>query len=103
MGQSNRHLDGGCRRGLLGHDYVGRSHRGNCSANAGALSFMPGGLGGTEVTMIVSMKLFATPLPIAVSATLVIQVATLWFAVLLGIIALSIRAKIPQLPSTVCT
>jgi uncharacterized membrane protein YbhN (UPF0104 family) len=63
---------------------------------------MPGGLGGTELTMIVSMKLFAIPLPIAVSATLVIQVLTLWFAVLLGIIALSIRAKIPQLPSAVC-
>jgi uncharacterized protein (TIRG00374 family) len=72
------------------------------STLAGALSFMPGGLGSTEVTMIVSMRLFAIPLPIAVSATLVIQVVTLWFAVLLGIIALSIRAKIPQLPSTVC-
>lgn len=32
---------------------------------------------------------------IAVSATLLIRLATLWFAVLLGIVALSIRAKIP--------
>jgi uncharacterized protein (TIRG00374 family) len=72
------------------------------STLAGALSFMPGGLGGTEVTMVVSMRLFAIPLPIAVSATLLIQVVTLWFAVLLGLIALSIRAKIPQVPSTVC-
>ena len=72
------------------------------STLAGALSFMPGGLGGTEVTMIMLLRLFAIPLPIAVSATLIIQVVTLWFAVLLGIIALSIRAKIPQLDSTDC-
>jgi glycosyltransferase 2 family protein len=72
------------------------------STLAGALSFMPGGLGGTEVTMIVLLRLFAIPLPIAVSATLLIQVVTLWFAVLLGSIALSIRAKTPPLDSTVC-
>lgn len=72
------------------------------STLAGALSFMPGGLGGTEVTMVMLLRLFAIPLPIAVSATLIIQVVTLWFAVLLGIIALSIRAKIPQLAPTAC-
>ena len=68
---------------------------------AGALSFMPGGLGGTEVTMMVLLRLFAIPLPIAISATLLIQVVTLWFAVLLGIAALSIRAKVPEVPATV--
>jgi uncharacterized protein (TIRG00374 family) len=68
---------------------------------AGALSFMPGGLGGTEVTMIVFLRLFAIPLPIAISATLLIQVVTLWFAVLLGIAALSIRAKVPEVPATI--
>jgi uncharacterized protein (TIRG00374 family) len=62
---------------------------------AGALSFMPGGLGGTEVTMIVLLRLFAVSLPVAVSATLLIQLATLWFAVLLGIIALSIGSRLP--------
>jgi uncharacterized protein (TIRG00374 family) len=68
---------------------------------AGALSFMPGGLGGTEVTMIVLLRLFAIPLPVTISATLLIQVVTLWFAVLLGIAALSIRAKTPEVPATV--
>jgi uncharacterized protein (TIRG00374 family) len=67
---------------------------------AGALSFMPGGLGGTEVTMIVLLRLFAVSLPVAVSATLLIQLATLWFAVLLGIVALSIRSRIPSGAST---
>ena len=62
---------------------------------AGALSFMPGGLGGTEVAMIVLLRLFAISLPVAVSATLLIQLATLWFAVLLGVIALAIRSRIP--------
>lgn len=65
------------------------------STLAGALSFMPGGLGGTEVTMIVLLRLFAVSLPVAVSATLLIQLATLWFAVLLGIVALSIRSRAP--------
>jgi uncharacterized membrane protein YbhN (UPF0104 family) len=60
---------------------------------AGALSLMPGGLGGTEATMVLLLRLFAVPLPIAVSATLLVQVATLWFAVFLGIVALSIKAK----------
>jgi glycosyltransferase 2 family protein len=62
---------------------------------AGALSFMPGGLGGSEAAMIVLLRLSGIPMPIAVSATLLIRLATLWFAVLLGIVALSIRAKIP--------
>lgn len=62
---------------------------------AGAVSFMPGGLGGSEATMLVLLRLYGTPLPIAVAATLLIQLTTLWFAVLLGIIALLIRVKIP--------
>jgi glycosyltransferase 2 family protein len=64
---------------------------------AGALSFMPGGLGGSEATMIVLLRMFGAPLPIAVSATLIIRLTTLWFAVLLGIAALSIRTKAPPL------
>lgn len=63
---------------------------------AGALSFMPGGLGGSEATMIILLKLLGVPLASAVAATLLIQLATLWFAVLLGIIALSIVTKLPR-------
>ncbi len=70
---------------------------------AGALSFMPGGLGGTEVTMVVLLRLFAVSLPVAVSATLLIQLATLWFAVLLGVIALSIRSRTPPAVSAAGT
>jgi uncharacterized protein (TIRG00374 family) len=59
----------------------------------GAASFLPGGLGGSEAAMIVLLRLTGVPLGVAVSATLLIRLATLWFAVLLGIIALSIRTK----------
>jgi uncharacterized protein (TIRG00374 family) len=59
---------------------------------AGALSFMPGGLGGSEAAMVLLLRMLRVPLSIAVAATLLIRAATLWFAVLLGIIALLARA-----------
>jgi uncharacterized membrane protein YbhN (UPF0104 family) len=55
---------------------------------AGALTFIPGGLGGTEATMLALLALLSVPLPIALSATLVIRVTTLWFAVALGFLVL---------------
>ncbi len=63
---------------------------------AGAVSFMPGGLGGSEATMVLLLTVCQVPLPTAVSATLVIRVATLWFAVFLGIVALAIRFRAPS-------
>ncbi len=63
---------------------------------AGAISFMPGGLGGSEATMIILLRLCGIPMTIAVSATLLIRAATLWFAVALGLVALSVRLKKPN-------
>lgn len=63
---------------------------------AGAISFMPGGLGGSEAMMIILLRVCGVPTGVAVSATLLIRAATLWFAVLLGVIALSIRVRIPD-------
>jgi uncharacterized membrane protein YbhN (UPF0104 family) len=68
---------------------------------AGAVSFMPGGLGGSEASMIVLLRISGVPLPLAVSATLLIRLATLWFAVLLGILALLVGSKIPTTMTTV--
>jgi uncharacterized protein (TIRG00374 family) len=62
---------------------------------AGALSFMPGGLGGSEAAMVLLLKMLGVPLSAAVAATLLIRLATLWFAVLLGIIALLTRSLSP--------
>lgn len=53
----------------------------------GALSFLPGGLGGTEATMTGLLVLQGMPLPQAIAATVIIRLATLWFAVLLGIVS----------------
>ena len=51
---------------------------------SGALSGLPGGLGGTEATSVALLVLQGVPLDIAVLATAIIRVATLWFAVLIG-------------------
>jgi uncharacterized membrane protein YbhN (UPF0104 family) len=56
---------------------------------AGALSFLPGGLGGTEAVMLLLLGGFGVPMDIAVPATVVIRVTTLWFAVLLGFAAMA--------------
>lgn len=52
---------------------------------AGALSFMPGGLGGAEATMVALLMWKGLLGPAAVAATLIIRLATLWFAVMIGI------------------
>lgn len=57
---------------------------------AGGLSFLPGGLGGTEAVMVSLLLWKAVPLPEAVAATVLIRLATLWFAVALGVAALAI-------------
>ena len=55
---------------------------------AGALSFLPGGLGGAEAVMISLLSLKGMPMPDAIAATVFIRLATLWFAVVIGILAL---------------
>lgn len=56
---------------------------------AGAIAMLPGGLGGTELTMRTMLTALggvsAAP---AAAATLLVRIATLWFAVLIGFIAL---------------
>lgn len=59
----------------------------------GALSFLPGGLGGTEATMIALLLLNDVAQPQAVAATVVIRLATLWFAVGLGAVALLVPQR----------
>ncbi|MDG4595306.1 MAG: lysylphosphatidylglycerol synthase transmembrane domain-containing protein [Candidatus Contendobacter sp.] len=51
---------------------------------AGALSFLPGGLGGTEAVMGVLLVAFGSDGAAAVAITLLCRIATLWFAVTLG-------------------
>ena len=51
---------------------------------AGGLTGAPGGLGGAEAAMVALLALDGVPFEIALPATLVIRVTTLWFAVLIG-------------------
>lgn len=53
----------------------------------GALSFIPGGLGSTEAVMVLLLVLLGADTPTAVAATLICRLATLWFAVLIGLVA----------------
>jgi uncharacterized protein (TIRG00374 family) len=55
---------------------------------AGAVTMLPGGLGATDASiafLLVSLKNISEN--IAVAATLIIRIATLWFAVIVGVIA----------------
>lgn len=69
------------------------------STIAGALSFLPGGLGVTEGGMaILLVRSGNIEQAVALAATLLIRLATLWFGVLLGIVLLTIaRGKIAKL------
>lgn len=70
------------------------------STIAGALSFLPGGLGVTEGGMaILLVRSGHLEEAVALAATLLIRLATLWFGVLLGVVLLGIaRGKIARLP-----
>jgi uncharacterized membrane protein YbhN (UPF0104 family) len=60
----------------------------------GALVLLPGGLGGTEVTMVVMLVQAGAAREFATAATLLTRVATLWFAVLLGALVLLGEAEV---------
>ncbi|MGD0960278.1 MAG: UbiA family prenyltransferase [Methylomonas sp.] len=60
----------------------------------GALSFLPGGLGGTEAVMIALLDTHGYPLPDAILLTLICRLLTLWFAVAIGWLAVfALRPK----------
>lgn len=66
----------------------------------GALSFLPGGLGSTEAVMLLLLLSLGVDNSNAVSATLICRVTTLWFAVILGLGALSFAERQRNLATT---
>ncbi len=50
----------------------------------GVLTFLPGGIGSTEATMVGLLTLLGVSSSISVPATVIIRFCTLWFAVILG-------------------
>ncbi len=60
---------------------------------AGAISFLPGGLGGAEAVMVGLLIWAGMPEAQAVAATVIIRFATLWFAVALGVLVLLLGGR----------
>lgn len=54
----------------------------------GAMTFLPAGIGGAELTLVNLFLLYDVPPSTAVAVTIVIRLCTLWFSVLLGMIIL---------------
>lgn len=54
----------------------------------GSIAMLPGGLGVTEASITGLLILLKIPKDISVASTFIIRVATLWFAVFIGIIAI---------------
>lgn len=52
----------------------------------GGATGLPGGLGGAEAVMVGLLNLQGVPLEVALPATLIIRITTLWFAILIGIL-----------------
>jgi glycosyltransferase 2 family protein len=56
------------------------------STIVGAVSMLPGGLGTTEGSLTALSIIAGVPKTIAIASTFIIRVATLWYAVILGVI-----------------
>lgn len=62
---------------------------------AGAVSFLPGGLGVADASMIGLIRVLGdTTRAAAAAATVLIRLATLWFAVALGLLGLAVEARV---------
>ncbi len=59
----------------------------------GVLSFLPGGLGGTEATMLSLLSLHGVPVGIALAFTVLMRLATLWLPVAVGFAVLPFALK----------
>ncbi|MFZ4406501.1 MAG: lysylphosphatidylglycerol synthase transmembrane domain-containing protein [Paracraurococcus sp.] len=58
------------------------------SAVAGAVSLLPGGLGAADLSLLGLLRLVEVPEAAAIVATILVRLATLWFAVVLGFLTL---------------
>jgi glycosyltransferase 2 family protein len=62
---------------------------------AGALSFLPGGLGVAEASMTGLIRALGDVTKAsAAAATVLIRLATLWFAVALGLVGLAVEERL---------
>lgn len=59
----------------------------------GAIAMLPGGLGATEASITGLLVLLKIPKDISVASTIIIRIATLWFAVIIGIFSIYFYQK----------
>jgi len=74
----------------------------SASTIAGAVAMMPGGLGVTEVGMTALLQTLGGPAmrpAIATASTILVRIATLWFAVAIGAVALAVHRAVYRKPS----
>jgi len=57
---------------------------------AGAVSFLPGGIGTTEAVLTIGLTTHGVEFPLAILVSISIRFVTLWFAIALGFIAIAI-------------
>lgn len=60
----------------------------------GAITFLPGGLGGAEVTMWQLLLHYGVPESTTIAVTIVIRLTTLWFSVIIGLLCLPTSAGV---------
>jgi uncharacterized protein (TIRG00374 family) len=63
------------------------------AAAIGGVTLLPGGIGGTEATMVALLSGLGVDLSTSLAATLVIRAATLWFSVALGFMTLPVALR----------
>ncbi|SVB82011.1 uncharacterized protein METZ01_LOCUS234865, partial [marine metagenome] len=66
----------------------------------GAVSALPGGLVGTEGSMIALLQQSGVSRSVASSGTLLVRLVTLWFAVAVGLVALLWLHRIRNTPAS---
>ncbi len=59
----------------------------------GGATGLPGGLGGAEAVMVGLLSLQGIPLEVALPATIIIRITTLWFAILVGLIVFPLAER----------
>jgi len=60
---------------------------------AGGLTGAPGGLGGAEAAMVALLIGYGVPFEIALPATLIIRLTTLWFAIAIGLLVFPVAER----------
>lgn len=83
-----------CMRTITGIGGLGRATFIFTFSNlAGGLTFLPGGVGSTELSMVALLVSVGSRFEDAATATAIVRASTLWFGICIGLIALLVVAR----------